>query len=150
MPNLHAAAFIRDVAVRYLWTLLGLPYAWSGDDSVGGYDCSGLVMEILKAVGLENHKTDKTADQLWLKYSLTKVDFGCAGCLVFWFNADGRAIHVEMMANDLHVIGASGGGSKTLTREDAIRHNAYVKLRPIGYRGMDFKIADPFGVVFNG
>ena len=53
-------------------------------------------------------------------------------------------IHVEMMVDDLHVVGASGGGSKTKTIADAIKQNAFVKMRPVGYRGFNYKICDPF------
>ena len=57
-----------------------------------------------------------------------------------------KIIHVEMMVDDPHVVGASGGGSKTRTIEDAIRDNAYVKQRPIGYRGDNYLVVDPFKV----
>ena len=69
------------------------------------------------------------------------------GKLVFWFTRDlrsDRAIHVEMMIDKYHTVGASGGGSKTVTIQDAIKHNAFVKMRPLSYRGTNYKICDPF------
>jgi hypothetical protein len=44
-------------------------------------------------------------------------------------------------------IGASGGGAKTLTERDAIRDNAFVKVRPIngpGARTGFLGYKDPF------
>ena len=43
-----------------------------------------------------------------------------------------------------YVIGACGGGSDTKTTKDAIRDNAFVKMRPIGYDGDSYKVCDPF------
>ena len=136
------AAYLRELAVRYLWTWLGLPYRFGGDD-FSSFDCSGLIMEILQGVGLELPADDKTADMLWLKYAQFQVAIPYAGCLIFWLNAGAMAVHVEMAIDNDHTIGAAGGGSKTLTREDAIRMNAYVKMRPLAHRG-GYKIVDPF------
>jgi cell wall-associated NlpC family hydrolase len=139
------AAYLRELAVRYLWTWLGLPYRWGGDD-FSSFDCSGLIMEVLQGVGLELPADDKSADMLWQRYQAYEIATpwtGYPGCLALWFNAEGRAVHVEMMIDNDHTIGAAGGGSKTLTREDAIRMNAYVKMRPLAHRG-GYKIVDPF------
>jgi len=133
---------MRTKAVWYLCEWIGAPYLWGGDD-FSGWDCSGLVIEMLKSVGLLPHSFDDTAHGLYLRFKENKIEKGYAGCLVFFFK-DGKAIHVETMIDDYHIIGASGGGSKTMTREDAIRHNAFVKMRPIGYRGNNYKICDPF------
>jgi len=52
--------------------------------------------------------------------------------------------HVEFCIDELHTIGASGGGNRNLTQEDAIRTNAYVKVRPIIGR-IEYKaIVNPF------
>ena len=109
---------------------------------MAGFDCSGLIHEVLQGVGLEKHGFDSTAQGLYLRFKSNKGEPG-AGCLVFWFK-DGKAIHVEMMIDRDHTIGASGGGSKTKTIADAIKHNAFVKMRPLNYRGENYKIIDPF------
>lgn len=86
-----------------------------------------------------------TADSLYRKFKDKKRDKGSMGCLVFWSHPyKEKMIHIEMMVDDLHVVGASGGGSKTKTIADAIKHNAFVKMRPIYYRGFNYKICDPF------
>ena len=138
------APFIRAAAIRYAWAFLGLPYQWGGDDPIRGFDCSGFVIEALQGVGVLPHGFDTTADGLYRKFRGNETAAPGAGCLVFWFGADGKAKHVEMLVNDLHVIGASGGGSATTSREAAAEHNAFIKMRPLGYRGGNYKIVDPF------
>jgi cell wall-associated NlpC family hydrolase len=135
------AAHLRAKAVDYLWRFINTAYRWAGDGPL--FDCSGLMMETLKSVGLESSGTDKTANQLWLTYQSFVVDKPYAGCLLFWFNGEGIATHVEMAVDNEATIGASGGSSKVLTPEDAIRQRAFVKMRPFAHRGQ-FKAADPF------
>ena len=63
-----------------------------------------------------------------------------------WKNILGekRIIHVEMLIDEYFTIGASGGGSRTLSIADAIKHDAFIKQRPLNYRGADYIILDPF------
>ena len=135
----------RELALKYLWHWLGTPYSYGGDD-FSAQDCSGVDIEILQSVGILPHKYDNTAHGLYLKYkdNLVEGDKIRPGCLVFWFES-GRARHVMMIYKHGYVIGACGGGSDTKTTKDAIRDNAFVKLRPIGYDGDSYKICDPFG-----
>jgi len=137
------SAYLRNRAVEYLQRFIGLPYAWGGDDPVQGFDCSGLMVEVLQAVGIIPHNSDYTAAALYERFETGAVDRGYAGCLVFWYSGD-KIIHVEMMVDDLFCVGASGGGSKTKSIAAAIQHNAFVKMRPLSYRGDRFLICDPF------
>ena len=134
----------RELAVKYAWGFLGLPYRWGGDDPVRGFDCSGLVVEVLQGVGLLLHGTDMTANGFWMRYKNKAVAKGYEGCLVLWFNMTGLATHIEMMIDDDHTIGASGGGSATTSTDAAADQNAFIKIRPVGYRGGGYKIVDPF------
>jgi hypothetical protein len=49
-----------------------------------------------------------------------------------------------MMIDDYHTVGASGGGSKVTDVAAAIKYNAFVKMRPVDYRGENYKVIDPF------
>lgn len=52
--------FKRDAAIRYAQSFIGVRYYWSdgthqqagNDDPVLGFDCSGLISEVLRGVGL--------------------------------------------------------------------------------------------------
>jgi len=122
-------AYMIDIAMRFL----GKFYIWGGDDP-SGFDCSGFVIECLKSVGLLPRSGDWTAQSLWNLFQDKKTDFPRGGCLVFWKNNHEKVIHVEICLNDELSIGASGGGSTTITIEDAIKQNAFIKVRPFRSR----------------
>ena len=134
---------LREVAVRVAWASYGKPYIWGGDDAIAGFDFSGFVIEILQSVGILP-RGDWTAAGLWNRFLPLRVDEALPGCLVFWKAGSGRIRHVEFCIGNELSIGASGGGSGTRTEEDAIRHNAFVKVRPIEGRGQVAGFADPF------
>ena len=135
----------RELALSYLWSWLLVPYSYGGND-FSSQDCSNAMIEVLQSVGILPHKFDETAQDLYIRYkdNLVEGDKIRPGCLVFWFE-NGRARHVMMIYKHGYVIGACGGGKKTKTRNDAIRDNAFIKMRPIGYDGDSYKICDPFG-----
>lgn len=137
---------LRKLALKIAFTYLGTWYKWGGDDP-SGFDCSGFVIEILQSVGLVGRKEDLTAAGLWERFKRGKVSQPRAGVLVFWANRNGNVIHVEMAISTIHAIGASGGGSGTITAEDAIRKNAFIKIRPIDSRQRIKGYADPFALV---
>jgi len=111
--------------------LLGTPYRWGGSDPILGFDCSGFVIELLKAVGILPRSGDWTADALYRRFPADHtVDEPYVGCLAFW-RRDGRMTHVEYCIDGAHTIGASGGGSATTDLGAAADQDAYVKLRPI-------------------
>jgi len=111
---------------------------------MAGFDCSGLIVEILQAVGLLAHRSDYDAGGLWDLFKTHEVPAGYSGCLVFWFNAAKYPMHIEIMLDDSHTIGASGGGNATTSLTAAIQANAFIKIRPITYRGPGYRILDPF------
>lgn len=121
-----------ELAEKVAWKMYGQPYRWGGDDTIIGFDCSGMCIEILKSVGILPRQGDWTANGLWEKFKDKPKKEPCSGCLAFWWNsAKTKIVHVEYCLDDKHTIGASGGGSATVTREAAAKHNAFVKVRPI-------------------
>jgi cell wall-associated NlpC family hydrolase len=130
------------IGLGYIKHFIGLPYAWSGDDSIAGFDCSGLVVEFLQCVGLIAEKSDYTADDLFRMYKVNKIDHGVPGALVFY--GENKAGHVGICINDRFMIEAGGGGEKTKTRQDAIDQNAFVRIRLIRSRRNILGFCDPF------
>ena len=143
MPDDLKTQAARALALDYAAHYIGRPYRWGGDDPMLGFDCSGFVIEILQAVGLLPATFDTTADGLFRMFRRHEISAPAAGALVFWFSSK-KAVHVEMMLDLFHTIGASGGGSATISLDAAAAHNAFIKIRPIGYRGANYKIVDPF------
>ncbi len=141
------ATSARDIALWIWENELGEPYIWGGDDPVQGWDCSGLVIEGLKSVGRLPKRGDWTAAGLRNMYEeIDDLDIR-PGCLLFWEHR-GKTVHVEIVwkiVNDIILtIGASGGGSRTKTEEDAVASNAYVKVRPA--REGWAAVVDPFAM----
>jgi hypothetical protein len=125
----------RQIALDVLKTKLNLPYIWGGNDSIAGFDCSGLIVEVLKSVGIVAENFDNTAQGLSKMFPET--DIIQAGTIVYWdWNGDGLIDHCEMVvsvdeSDYVYTIGASGGNSSTTSRERAIIQNAYVRVRPL-------------------
>lgn len=128
----------KEICMKVAWHYLGTPYRWGGDD-FSSFDCSGFVIECLKSAGVLPRSGDWTAAGLFAMFP--KVPDPKEGCLVFWGSP---IIHVELCLDDIFSIGASGGGSKTVTEADAIRQNAYLKVRPLRSRSGIYGFADPF------
>lgn len=135
---------MRKVALKVAWSHMGRFYIWGGDDP-SGFDCSGFVIEVLKSVGVLPRSGDWTADGLMRKFGSRAVSSSGEGRLVFWLDDGGRAVHVEFCIGHGLAMGASGGGSGTNTVEDAIRQNAFIKVRSIDSRRGPKVYVDPFG-----
>jgi len=150
ITHLRTQEYVRAEAVDYIQRWLGLPYVWAGDDTIAGFDCSGLMIEVLQAHGLIPRSKDYTAEGLRQKYSDYKVTVPYAGCLVFFIHpVEKIAWHVAICVSKEFIVHASGGGEGVNSLEEAIKRNAYIKKdsleREIARRE-EFKIeyADPF------
>lgn len=136
----------RQFFLEYAWTFIGVPYTWGGDDPMRGFDCSGYCVECLKSVAKLPYKGDWTANGIWVLFQHLKVTWPDPGALVFWQSSrSDKMIHIEIVVHRGISLGASGGGSSTLTLADAIEQNAYIRARPFqGRDGRKLFFADPF------
>lgn len=126
-----------EIALKVAEMNYNIPYKWGGDNPMAGFDCSGFCVEIGKSAGILDG--DYTADGLYQLFKDNKTDHATAGCFIFWGNGS-KMTHVEFCISETHTIGASGGGSKTVTVQDAIDQDACIKIRPIrkGYAAIVF------------
>lgn len=132
---------IKKIIEAYALSFLQKPYIWGGDDFLG-VDCSGLCVEILKAAGVFVGD-DMNAQALWNHYGklpARPVDFGA---LLFFGKSAAEITHVTFALSSTHYLGAEGGRSTTTSVEQAAKDNAFVKVRPIAYRGKPVAVAFP-------
>ena len=134
---------IAQHCVKYVWNYVGTPYRWGGDD-FSGFDCSGLAVEMLKAGGLMTETEDATAQMLFDSLKGFETGQPITGCLVFFGKSRHKITHVGICIDSYLMIEAGGGNSKTGTITDAIRQNAFVKVRPIRRRKDVVAYCDPF------
>lgn len=123
---------------EYALKFLGRPYIWGGDGSGkfgGGFDCSGLVVECLRAFGHVNG--DFTAqslhDHLLFKWErVCLLDWKSASSdLLFFGKSESKITHVAIAIGDNLMIEAGGGGTKCKTVETS---TGMVRIRPISSR----------------
>lgn len=127
-----------ETAKRYI----NIPYKWGGDDPMAGFDCSGLAQEILATVG-QDPPGDQTAQNLYDHFAgISDVWDGnrafspdeITGALAFYGESTSKITHVGFCIDSLRMIEAGSGGRNIQTVGDAIKYNAYVRIRPIHRR----------------
>jgi cell wall-associated NlpC family hydrolase len=120
--------------IEYAMCFIGLPYRWGGDDTIDGFDCSGLVQEILSAVGMDP-PGDQTALGLFKHFLQNNVgSIEEPGALAFYGPNINQITHIGFLVDKSLMIEAGGGGSKTTSLAAAAAQNAYVRLRPVRFR----------------
>lgn len=126
-----------DYLIFYALSFSGIPYHYGGDDPISGFDCSGLIVEILKSAGVVAYNADLNAEDLYLLLSAKKIGTRLsspkAGAIVFYGSHE-HITHTGFCINDKLMLSAAGGDATTLSKDDAILAKAFVKLRPIYYR----------------
>lgn len=122
------------IIVEYAKTFLGKAYIYGGDDPILGFDCSGLVIECLKSVGIAPIK-DSSAQELFTLFKAQGIISAIgAGALCFYGKSTNQISHVALMVNDNQIIEAGSGTSQTLTAQDAAKQNAFIRIRPYNHR----------------
>lgn len=125
-----------EVLKAYALSFLGLPYRWGGDCPTGGFDCSGLVCEILKSEGILANSSDYSSQTLHDTFrntwpSLQSPQFGA---IAFYGRSLKEISHVTFCLDHYRMIEAGGGNSKTVSREMAEQQAAFVRIRPVYFR----------------
>jgi len=111
------------------------PYRWNGKgerDSATGqrvFDCSGLVTWAFQEVGGPDWRAHANTDVLWTRCApVPKAELLPGDLVLYHRKGDPTdAEHVMVHVGGGVVVGASGGGSTTLTLADAAKARAYVK-----------------------
>lgn len=123
-----------DLLIDYALRFVGQPYIWGGSSPLIGFDCSGLVQELLASCGIDP-PGDQTAQALydWLQ-NTGKWNSYSAGSLAFYGQSATKVTHVAMLLDPYRIIEAGGGGSHCLTLADAKTQGAYVRIRLVKHR----------------
>ena len=139
----------KSIFIRIAISYLHLPYKWGGDDPIQGFDCSGLVQELLAIFGMDP-KGDQTAQALY-NYFKDNSNEGPrdVGTLIFFGRNKNSIGHIGLMLSEHSMIEAGGGGSRTNNLDDAAKQNAYVRIRPFNHRRDVVAILNPKGYPWN-
>lgn len=124
-----------DILRAYALSFLGTPYKFGGANRLTGLDCSELVQEILRSVGLDP-PGDQTAQALFDHFSTNgEWNRHGAGALAFYGKDAKHITHVAMMLDQFRIIEAGGGDGTTTTLEAAASRGAMVRIRLLKHRG---------------
>ena len=130
----------REIILSYLHQ----NYIWKGQNPNVGFDCSNLVVDILKSVGEFTYNGGATPQYLFNRYRenhmSTKPQLGA---ICFYGKSEQRIHHCGIMLNDSMMLESGGGTSGTKSKKDAIEANARVRIRPYDYRKDLIKILVP-------
>lgn len=109
-------AYVRSCVVSTAATFLTLNYKWGGISPEQGFDCSGLVMEVLQSFGFQFPRVISPVQLKRSQYLFevmrndqrdTKIKPGD----ILWFGADIKSItHIAIAISDFLMIEAGGEG----------------------------------------
>jgi len=138
---------VKILVKEYIENYLGVPYLFGGQTPFG-FDCSGLIVEAFRAIGLLDNKFDTTAQGLYAIFSGIHRGMGMhdgeLGALVFFGKNKTNIEHVGFCINALYMYEAGGGNSSVTDTDTAKNKNAFVRMRPIKSRGDLVSIILPF------
>lgn len=127
-----------EVFQTLMLSYLNIPYIFGGKNPLVGEDCSGLVCEFLKALGVLGTNEELGSQQLYDKFKpMTSAQVrepAHTGSLVFYGKDESHIDHVAMFIDEKFIIEAGHGTSDTLTKDIAAQRGAYTRVRPYTYR----------------
>jgi len=129
----HEDKQLKQDIIDYLKNFIGLPYEY-GSNGPLSFDCSGLICEGLRSIGLLG-RTDMNAQDLCFLFRDHPKEKAVIGDLLFFGKDIGHVTHVAICCEDGFMLEAGGGDSKTKTLADAKKTMAMVRIRPIKWRG---------------
>lgn len=130
----------RALLQAYALSFIGAPYRFGtapggGDDPVRGFDCSGLVSELLRASGVVSFGYRENAQGMLTRFATIETFTGPRfGDLAFYGKGVTTISHVGFCLDENTMLEAGGGDASTVTLDVASERNAFVRLRPILYR----------------
>jgi len=142
---------IESLFVNYALQFVGQPYRF-GSNGPLSWDCSGLALELIRAVGKESPpRRDMTAQELygWLKkFNKSQITESWAGKFYFYGTNKEAITHIAVTISPQHLIEAGGGNATTKTIYDAERLGwAMVRVRHINHRKDLLEVIDPGWIV---
>lgn len=135
-----------ELAVKYIWTLLGreIPYTWGGQNPFIGWDCSGFVVEVLRAVGVMAANQDWSSATMFREYP--ECHGAMAGALAFYHRGGqpGVIVHVGFCLDDTFMVEWGGGSATVSGAWESAKAGAFGRVRPIMSRNNLAGFRDPF------
>lgn len=122
---------------KFMLSFLNIPYLYGGKNPLVGEDCSGLVCEFLKALGILGTNDELNSQGLYAKFKpMTSLAAGgpMVGSLVFYGTDVSHVDHVAMFLDSNFIVEAGHGTSDTTSRDIAAQRGAFVRVRPHTYR----------------
>ena len=135
----------KELLQMLITRMLSTPYLWGGNSPLQGLDCSGLVCELLRSIGLIGRE-DLRAQALYDRFKIEGSPGAAFGALAFFGKSVSEITHVTFMLNAGVMVEAGGGGSQTTSLQKAIEQNAYVRVRPLKSRKDFIASVIPHGI----
>lgn len=120
--------------INYASRFLGTPYIYGGNTPHRGLDCSGLIMEVLKAFCVVHSRDDMTAQQIYQrllrdnKNTAPQIE---VGQILFFGRSTSEITHTGIAISTKRMIEAGGGGANVVSAEMADKFGAFVRIRQI-------------------
>jgi cell wall-associated NlpC family hydrolase len=127
---------VREAVVSYVLKFIGQPYEWGGDGRKWkGFDCSGLLCEVLMSAGLLPAKSDLNAQAIYDHFKgRAGNEVHWHGNIIFFGKSLTEITHIGLTINEYQYVEAGGGDHTNVA--------GMVRIRPRWYRSDVVAILD--------